>query len=453
MKTLRPLFYILIIAAALTSCQGSTLGPEAWIDQPLDGSELKLEPVAVTVHASDSDGVSTFEIYLDEELIQTIAAGGKRLGEASWEWLPTEPGEYTIRVVPIDSQGNRGEKAQTVVVIAGDLPDLSRAPVEETLQAAIDKIECLDGLTVAVTIHISSPLGIESYKIWNTVIEVEHNETFQEPLPTNISKTVNITEPVQDQIDRNHQWGLKVVLPGQADPYLFYALEPDGRCPDHYQAVVVAEDPDLVDPDQVKARQNTACRQGPDSAFVVSGYLLQDEFAEATGILADNSWIQVQLPETAYICWIAANQLIFDPGLLATLPTVVPPPLPVTIITDTPEPDTPEPDTTAPGIGGLSTDPSLILTQGSGCTSYSRTTTIQATVTDNIGVNLVNASWNVGGESGQVPLTRVNGNIFQGVVGPVNTIGTLNISVSAWDAAGNSNSTVAPGVTVQNCIE
>ncbi len=139
--------------------------------------------------------------------------------------------------------------------------------------------------------------------------------------------------------------------------------------------------------------------------------------------------------------------------LLPPPPPVVPPPLPVTIITDTPEPDTPEPDTTAPGIGGLSTDPSLILTQGSGCTSYSRTTTIQATVTDNIGVNLVNASWNVGEESGQVPLTRVDGNIFQGVIGPVNTIGTLNISISAWDAAGNSNSAVAPGVTVQNCIE
>jgi len=448
MKMKRILWFSLFCALLLASCQSNSAGPSAWIDQPLDGSVFPLEPVILTAHASDNDGVASFEVYLNDELIKTLSAGDGRLGEAAWEWLPPGPGEYTIRVIPFDSQGNRGEEAQTVVIITGVMVDLAQLPVQETLKASIDKIECLAGQTVAVTINISSPLGITSYGVWNTVIEVEQEEIFQEPLPTTVSKILQITEPVRDEIDRSHQWGLEVKVQGQTDPTYVYAMEPNDRCPDHYKTVLAEEQPSQVDPDKVEAKQNTACRQGPDGLFEVSGYLLQGEFAEALGRLENQSWIQVEMPETAYICWIAANQLIFDPDLLATLPAVNPPPLPVTIVTDTPTPDT-----SAPAISALTSDPSSILTESGGCSSYSRTTTVQATVTDNLTVTQVTASWNVGGQSGQASLNRVDGNIFQGIIGPVNNTGTLNITVSARDGAGNTNSAVAPSVTVQNCIE
>jgi len=447
MRFKKSLGFAVFCVFVIASCTSSPSGPAAWIDQPLDGSQLKLEPVAVTAHASDSDGVSTFEFYIDDELVQTLSAGGDRLGEASWQWDPTQPGEFTIRVVPIDSQGNRGEEAQAVVVITGETVDLPQAPVQEVLTAAIEKIECLSGQTVAITINISSALGIESYGVWNTVLDAEYTETFQAPLPTIISQTVQITEPIQDEIDRGHQWGLEVNLPGQSAPTYTYTMEPNDRCPEHFKTVLSEEQPTTIDLGKVEAKQNTSCRQGPDGLFEISGYLLQGESADALGKLADESWFQVQMPETLYICWIAADQLDFDPGLLDTIPAVDPPPLPV-IITDTPTPDT-----IGPVVGGLSTDPSLILTQSGGCPAYSRTTTVQATVTDNVGVTLVNASWNVGGQSGQVSLVRVDGNIFQGVIGPVNNTGTLNITVSAWDGAGNSSSAGAPSVTVQNCIE
>ena len=448
MKIKRIFWPVLILVLLFSACSSPSSGPSAWIDQPLDGSVFPLEPVILTAHASDDDGVASIEVYLNDELLQTLSAGDGRLGEISWEWLPAGPGEYTLRVIPFDSQGNRGQEAETVVVITGVMVDLSQAPLQETLKASIDKIECLADQSVAISFSISSPLGIESYDIWSTWVDVQHSETFQDPLPNDISKTVNITEPVQDKIDRNHQWGLKVVLPGISDPYFFYALEPDKRCPGHYQALVIVENPDLVDPNLVTAKQNTACRQGPDGAFDVSGYLLLDESAAALGKLADSSWVQVEMPETLYICWIAANQLEFDPALVEALPVVVPPPLPVAPVTDTPAPDL-----TPPVIAGLSTSPDLILTESTGCAAYSRTTTVQATVTDNLAVNQVTASWNVGGQSAQVTMNRVDGNIFQGVIGPVNNTGTLNITVSAWDGAGNSNSAGAPAVAVQNCIE
>ena len=450
MKIKRIFWPVLFLALLFSACSAQSSGPLAWIDQPLDGSSFPLQPVALTAHASDSDGVASFEISLNDELLQTVSAGGSRLGEAAWEWLPPGPGEYTIQVVAIDSQGNRGPEAEALVIITGFALDPAQAPLQETLQAAIDQIECLADQTVAISFSISSPLGIESYEIWSTWVDVKHSETFQDPLPTTISKTVNITEPIQDEIDRNHQWGLKVVLPGLSDPYFFYALEPDGRCPGHYQAVVVAENPDLVDPDRVKARQNTACRLGPDGKFDISGYLLLDESAAALGKLADGSWVQVEIPETGYICWIAANLLDYDPSLLESLPDIVPPPLPATV---EPEPTaTTAPDTTAPVISGLNSSPDLILTQSGGCAAYSRTTTVQAGITDNLGVSSASAVWSIGGENGTISLIK-SGGTYQGVIGPVSTVGSLTITVQAWDSAGNTSSAAAPTVTVQNCIE
>jgi len=445
----------LILAAVLVSCSPGNHGPSAWIDQPLNGMELALEPVVVTAHASDSDGVSTFEFYLNDELVGTMAAQGDRLGEASWEWEPSQPGEFTIRVVPIDSQGNRGQAAETLVLIAdldsGDVIDLSQAPVQGTVKAAIGSIECLAGQTVAVTFDILSPLGIDSYTVWSTVIQAEHNETFQPPLPTSISKTVEVTEPVLDKVNRSHQWGLEVNIPGQVAPLYTYAMEPNDRCSGHYKYELAGEGSPLVDLDKVKAKQNATCRRGPDGVFEPGGYLMQGDAAQAIGRLADQSWFQVRLPDSSQICWIAANLLEFDPDLLASLPPVASPPLPVTaepVVTDTPTPDT-----VSPIISGVSTNPSLILTQGGGCPAYSRTTIVQATVTDNVGVDLVQATWSVGAESGQISLFRADGDIFEGTVGPVNTVGTLNINVSARDAAGNSSSASAPAVTVQNCVE
>lgn len=342
MENKRTFWFVLILLLTLSACSSQSSGPSAWIDQPLNGSEFPLQPVILTAHASDSDGVASFEIYLADELLETVSAGGNRLGEAVWEWLPPGPGEYTLRVEAIDSQGNRGPGARVDLTITGP----STAQIDE----------------------------------------VTPTSTPEETVP-----------PVSNQ-----------------------AL----------------------------AKANTACRLGPDGAFEISGYLLLGESSQALGKLADSSWVQVKMPETGYLCWIAANQLEIDPALLEVLPVVSPPPLPAVLVTDTPAPDL-----TAPVIAGLSTSPDLILTAGSGCASYSRTTTVQASITDNLVVSSATAAWNVGGESGSISLTHSGGGIYQGLIGPVSTVGTMTITVQAWDSAGNSSSTTAPSVTVQNCIE
>lgn len=75
-----------------------------------------------------------------------------------------------------------------------------------------------------------------------------------------------------------------------------------------------------------------------------------------------------------------------------------------------------------------------------------------ATVTDDVGISSVVASWGVGGESGQVNLTSAGGNSYEGQIGPVNSTGTMTITIVVQDAAGNNAQTGALSVDVQNCI-
>lgn len=443
-----------MVLLLLAACGSSGSGPAAWIDQPLNGTRYSLEPLTVTVHASDSDGIASFDFFVDGTRVGTMAAEGGRLADASWEWSPERAGEFSLTVIPVDMRGNRGEAAQTVVLIAdltqpGDTT-LSQVPVQATVNAAIEKIECLPGQTVALTLNISSVAGIESFTVYNTVIQAEHSETFQAPLPTEIIETVQVTEPILDPVDRYHRWGLRVHVPGEVGPIFTYAVEPNDRCPGHH---TLALDPNAT-PDlqleQVQARQNATCRLGPDAAFEARGYLLAGESAKAGGKLTDGSWLQVELPPSNQLCWIAASLLDFDPGLISSLPAVAPPPTPAAAPSATP---TLIQDTAAPTISGVSVNPALILTAGAGCPAYSRTTTVQATVTDDTGVGQVRAEWSIGGESGQVTLSSAGGSLFEGVIGPVNTTGVLSITVRAWDGASNTSSSSAPAVTVQNCIE
>jgi hypothetical protein len=91
------------------------------LDRPLDGAALPLKPVTVQAHASDADGVASFEFFVDDVFLVTAPGGGGRLGEATVGWTPTTIGTYTIRARAIDSQSNIGSEATSLVTV-GELP-------------------------------------------------------------------------------------------------------------------------------------------------------------------------------------------------------------------------------------------------------------------------------------------------------------------------------------------
>jgi hypothetical protein len=89
----------------------------AWLDEPLDGAALPLEPTEIMAHASDADGVTSLEFYVNGALLVRSPAAGGMLADATVGWNPTTPGVYTIRAVATDAKGNVGSEATAVVTV------------------------------------------------------------------------------------------------------------------------------------------------------------------------------------------------------------------------------------------------------------------------------------------------------------------------------------------------
>jgi hypothetical protein len=139
----------------ISACQQTGAGPRTWIDQPLDNSAFPLQKVILQAHASDDDGVDSVEFFLEDQSLILVDTGGKRMGQAMYEWLPPGEGEYTIYARSTDNNGNTGAAASSFIII-GDLvaqviPPQPQAPViesesedeeeEEMIQVAEEPVE------------------------------------------------------------------------------------------------------------------------------------------------------------------------------------------------------------------------------------------------------------------------------------------------------------------------
>ncbi|NOY98282.1 MAG: SH3 domain-containing protein [Chloroflexi bacterium] len=450
---------LFLLAFVLAACNQPAGGPQAWLDRPLDNSTLPLAALTIQAHASDADGVASFEFYVNDTLLSSVSGSGGRLSEASIEWTPPGAGTYTVKARAVDTGGNAGSYATSVITVDGKLtqhtptPDallLDETPVTEAQPAEniptsvkITGVECAGGLAVNVDISISNPQGIASYKVFSTWVAAETGESFTAPYPQNVDKRIQLTEPFADNVDRDHEIGLMVTLPDNPNPIYAYALEPNNRCPGHYQPPIVVDPSEPTAP-LVNATQNANCRRGPSLEYDVIASLLEGQTAEITGRSADGGWWQINHPGLGSYCWIsgAVVQVSGDVGGIAV---VTAPPLP-----STEEP--PPSDTTPPTFYNADISPDSILTDGTGCPSYERTITVAAAVADEGGLSSVYATWSVGSESGTV--TLVEGGLgYWATIGPVDTAGTMTIMVYAVDTSGNSAQYGPLYVTVQNCIE
>ena len=122
----------LVMAACGPAAGQSTQGPTTWIDEPLDGSKLPLGPTEIMAHASDSDGVTSFDVYVNGAILAHAPATGiaphdlyttgwgsvgNYLASTTVGWDPKTPGIYTIAVRATDSKGNIGPDATAVVTV------------------------------------------------------------------------------------------------------------------------------------------------------------------------------------------------------------------------------------------------------------------------------------------------------------------------------------------------
>ncbi len=129
-------------------------GPQAWIDQPLDGSTLPLAPVAILAHTSDPDGIARFALSVnDSPAVECAGDAPSASGDGSISacliarvnsfgapvpislhatWSPPAPGRFVLRIRAQNMQGIWGAYASAVFTIAAEAPTVTSTPEPTT---------------------------------------------------------------------------------------------------------------------------------------------------------------------------------------------------------------------------------------------------------------------------------------------------------------------------------
>jgi hypothetical protein len=121
----RKLFVLLLTAALLLSaCNlpvASGAGTHAWIDAPLDGMHLLVQPYSIVFHGSDPHGIARMEVSINGAVLATLPNPdtAKTLVYLTQAWQPQGPGRYIIRVRAQNTAGAWSEQDLVTVEVAG----------------------------------------------------------------------------------------------------------------------------------------------------------------------------------------------------------------------------------------------------------------------------------------------------------------------------------------------
>jgi len=103
---------------------GGQAAPQAWIDQPLEGSRFLLgDSIPILWHASGEDGLRLVEVRVNGEIVDTADAldgdfdPHALLVEGQVDWSPPEAGEYLIQVLPTGPDDAEGAAAENRVQV------------------------------------------------------------------------------------------------------------------------------------------------------------------------------------------------------------------------------------------------------------------------------------------------------------------------------------------------
>ncbi len=125
-KLLPLLACLLLTGCHLQYAQSGTT--QAWIDAPLDGSNLPLAPYEIIFHAGAAGNPAAVELTINE---QPVALDSTNLGQplvtVRYPWDPQEPGQYTITARTQDAAGKWSPPDMHVVTIGG--PTITVSPI------------------------------------------------------------------------------------------------------------------------------------------------------------------------------------------------------------------------------------------------------------------------------------------------------------------------------------
>ncbi len=104
MKTYWQLILIALLAAGCgptAPAAAAEAGAQVWLDAPLDGAHLPLQPVQIVVSSSASDAPEEFVLQVNGAEVAVVPAAytageGETYAYAVYEWNPPAPGSYLL---------------------------------------------------------------------------------------------------------------------------------------------------------------------------------------------------------------------------------------------------------------------------------------------------------------------------------------------------------------------
>jgi hypothetical protein len=463
---------MVLVILILGACSApSQQGPSAWLDRPLDGDQVAREPLTIQAHASDADGVSRFEFFVGETLLVIVPGNGGRFADAQAGWVPPAPGGYIIRVRAVDGMGNTGAESFARITV-GELAAATTTPTPVPGIITITPTPVPGIITITPTpapgiititpTPILPPLPVcPGPPVIASFIANPSTITYGQTITFSWGAITNADDAVIDAIGHialnGGSWPLEpppvaATYPTKTTTFTLTAVGCGGTTTKRVTVVVNQAQPPPPQPPVCPGPPVIASFVANPSTITAgqSSTLSWGAVTNATSAVIDPDIGGVPTPGSSTVSPGTTRTYTLTAtgcgGTVRKQVTIVVNPAPP----PPPPPPPPPKDTTPPSISGAAVNPTMVVKQGPGCPRSSRTTTVTATVTDAGGVNRVIAR--ILG-TGEVAMNPVGGNVYQGVLGPFDTTGTLSVLIQAWDNAGNGATAGPVSIQVVACIE
>ncbi len=106
----------------------SGLGPEAWMDAPLDGMHIPIGvPYEVVFHITADSAVSRGELSINNSVVATLdnPNAGSNLATLHYSFTPLQPGQYKLQVRAQDSSNAWSEYFDATVYVDDLTPTIT----------------------------------------------------------------------------------------------------------------------------------------------------------------------------------------------------------------------------------------------------------------------------------------------------------------------------------------
>ena len=246
---------LLALLGGVASCgkKAAAAPPQAWIDSPADGATLPPgSPVPVVCRASAPKGVAEVLLSVDGAPYRSVpvaeAAGSCAV---TIEWLPGEPGFYTLQVTAYDSTGTGSTPATAIVKVEG----ATSGPPAETPALAATATATVDaGPTPAVATATPAPTAEPTAAPSPTPLPphevscTEEQDTVEAGRCTVLHWSVEYVTAVYLDGEGVVGQGSREVCPPETTTYNLHVEAPGGNVDRSVTITVVAPPPDTTPP-------------------------------------------------------------------------------------------------------------------------------------------------------------------------------------------------------------